>query len=200
MLLGGLDLCTHHSQPSEASVCYYLHELQGDPPKSVPMCSYIFRCTLHHPEYVPGYLALREADAMILAVNSFYEKHPHQRKPKALLVDGQGEYHPQREGLAVAVGRALEIPTIGVGKNFLYLPGEIETPPPPNSLLIGAGGIVYGASVSVHGKKPIYVSVGWKIGLEEAVNIVRKDCTFRIPNSLRGADHGSREDRKATLP
>ena len=41
--------------------------------------------------------------------------------------------------------------------------------------------------------KPIYVSAGHKLSLNQAVSIVKELCFYRVPEPIRLADHLSRE-------
>ncbi len=42
-------------------------------------------------------------------------------EPSVIIVDGHGRLHPDRYGSACLLGQQLSIPTIGVGKNILFL-------------------------------------------------------------------------------
>jgi hypothetical protein len=57
--------------------------------------------------YEPGLLALREGAILEAAVRTLREL------PDALLVDATGGDHPRRAGLALQLGAALELPTVG---------------------------------------------------------------------------------------
>ena len=124
--------------------------------------------------YIPGLLAFREAPSVLRAIRSL------RAQSYVCLVDAHGLAHPRRFGLACFVGLALDRPTIGVAKSLLYgrVSGErvfdkeerqiAEIIPLPTS------------------RKVIYVSVGHKISLIDAVKIVRHCLTQRgpIPISL----------------
>ena len=81
-----------------------------------------------------------------------------------LLVNGHGQLHPRRCGLACSVGVALSKPTIGVAKNLLC--GTIRT-----DHLIELDGQILGVMIEKNWK-PLYVSVGHKISLKTAEKIV----------------------------
>lgn len=70
--------------------------------------------------YHPGFLSFRESPHMIDLVREFVATHP-DSAPQCLLVDGNGRWHPNETGLAVAVGVGLNYPTIGVAKEFMPL-------------------------------------------------------------------------------
>ena len=41
--------------------------------------------------------------------------------------------------------------------------------------------------------KPIYISVGHLISLDQAVSVVKALCVYRVPEPIRVADHLSRQ-------
>lgn len=147
--------------------------------------------------YVPGLLSFREAPAVIAAV----EKLP--RRPDLLLCDGQGRAHPRGIGLASHVGLWLDLPTIGAAKSRLCgrhrEPGvrrgcrtqlrlaELDT---ASAGRAGAAqGRVIGTVVRTRtGVKPLYVSVGHRVTLDDAVRWTLR-CTrgVRLPEPTRQA-------------
>jgi deoxyribonuclease V len=72
--------------------------------------------------YVPGLLALREGPALAAAVSGL------RRRPDVLLVDASGADHPRRAGLAVHLGWALDLPTVGVTSRPLLAGAEPDEP------------------------------------------------------------------------
>ena len=138
--------------------------------------------------YVPGLLSFREAPALLAALESLTVR------PDLLLVDGQGLAHPRRFGLACHVGVLADLPTIGVAKSRLIgshaEPGAGKGSRSP----LMDGDEVIGAVVRTRdATRPLFVSVGHRIGLESAVERVLR-CTprFRLPEPLRIADRLSR--------
>jgi deoxyribonuclease V len=133
--------------------------------------------------YVPGLLSFRECPVVISAV----EKLSH--RLDVMLVDGQGYAHPRRLGLASHLGLVLNCPTIGCAKSRLV--GEHEEPDrergsrvklTDNDEIIG---YVLRTRTDV---KPLYISVGHKINLNRAANIVLGCCTkYRLPEPTRQA-------------
>jgi deoxyribonuclease V len=134
--------------------------------------------------YVPGLLSFREAPAVIAAV----EKLP--RRPDLLMCDGQGLAHPRRLGLACHVGLWLDVPTIGAAKSRLC--GEHRAPGRRRGCRVQLRheGEVIGAVLRTRTDvKPLYVSVGHRITLEEAVRwTLRAARGFRLPEPTRQAD------------
>jgi len=134
--------------------------------------------------YVPGLLSFREAPAVIEAV----EKLP--ARPDLLMCDGQGRAHPRGLGLASHVGLWLDVPTIGVAKSRLC--GRHRTPGERRGCRtqLRLGGRLVGAVVRTRtGVRPLYVSVGHRITLDEAVRWTLR-CTrgVRLPEPTRRAD------------
>ena len=84
-----------------------------------------------------------------------------------LLIDGQGNLHPRKFGLACYIDIILDKPTIGVAKNLLcgltlennYIEQDKE---------------ILGQKVRRNNKNDIYISIGHKISLETSVNIIIK--------------------------
>ena len=133
--------------------------------------------------YVPGLLSFREAPAYLEALAALPEA------PEALLVDGQGVAHPRGLGIASHLGVHLDLPSVGVAKRPLY--GRPEAPLPQEKgaavRLLGPDGRPLGYVYrSRTGVKPLYVSPGHRVGLEEALRFVRRLPTrFRLPEPLR---------------
>ena len=131
--------------------------------------------------YIPGLLSFREAPACIAAV----EKLKHQ--PDAFIIDGQGIAHPRRLGLAAHLGLFFNKPTIGCAKSRLI--GSFEEPSlgKGSFSLLKDGRDIIGAVVRTRANvKPVFVSVGNKCLLKDAVKITL-DCTtkYRIPEPAR---------------
>jgi deoxyribonuclease V len=95
-----------------------------------------------------------------------------------ILFDGNGMLHPYRAGLATVAGVVLEKQTIGVAKTLLC--GEVR-----DAYVYEDDEII--GSVIRRTKRPIYVSVGNKISLEEATRVVRETGIHRIPDVVRKA-------------
>ncbi|WP_243094967.1 endonuclease V [Thermus thalpophilus] len=133
--------------------------------------------------YVPGLLSFREAPAYLEALKTLPEA------PEVLLVDGQGIAHPRGLGIASHLGVHLDLPSVGVAKSLLF--GRPEGPLPQEAgsavrLLSPEGRPIGYAYRSRTGVKPLYVSPGHRVGLEEALAFVKRLPTrFRLPEPLR---------------
>ncbi len=133
--------------------------------------------------YVPGLLAFREGPSVLGALERL------SIWPDLLIFDGQGIAHPRRIGLAAHMGVILDHPSIGCAKSRLTgtdsEPGESVGDWEP---LID-GGEVIGATVrSRTGVKPLYVSIGHRVDLPTAIQLVLR-CTrgYRLPETSRYA-------------
>jgi len=145
--------------------------------------------------YVPGLLSYREGPACCAAWNKL------KRRPDVLICDGQGRAHPRRLGLATHLGLVFGIPTIGVGKSRLI--GEYDEPGSRkgerSELLDPADGGTLGCVLrSRDNVKPLFVSVGARITLKDAVAVVLEQLDrYRLPEPQRLADRRVTELRKA---
>jgi deoxyribonuclease V len=138
--------------------------------------------------YVPGYLSFREIPAALEALALL------EHAPDLLMVDGHGIAHPRRLGIAAHLGVLTDLPAIGVAKSRLF--GKHEPPP------LARGGrvplTIKGETIGVvlrsrDGARPLYVSVGHRISLDRAVDLVQATLTrFRLPEPTRVADKLSR--------
>eukprot|EP00833_Pecoramyces_ruminatium_P007185 jgi/Orpsp1_1/1181217/evm.model.c7180000076342.1 len=149
--------------------------------------------------YIAGFLAFREVPAIEKLYNKLKEKDKENKEsklPQIILVDGNGYLHPRQFGFACHLGVILNVPTIGVGKNFLVIEDGIEmtmnyvknkwkneTLPQHKDRqpLIGKSKTLYGYAVKSNetSTNPIFVSIGHKIDIETAINIVLKTCKNR---------------------
>jgi deoxyribonuclease V len=138
--------------------------------------------------YIPGLLSFREAPVCLAAVEKL------QKQPDVFMIDGQGIAHPRRLGLAAHLGLFLEKPTIGCAKSRLT--GTYEEPP------LEKGGYsllkdekrkrniqpeTIGAVVRTRTNvKPVFVSVGHKCLLEDAIRVVLGCAVrYRLPEPTR---------------
>lgn len=131
--------------------------------------------------YVPGLLTFREA-LLILAA---WEKLA--VRPDLVIVDGQGIAHPRRIGLASHLGLLLGVPTIGCAKSRLL--GSYEEPCRERgcrSDLVDNNEVIGVVLRTKRDIKPLFVSIGHEIDLDDAVNWVLACCRgYRLPETTR---------------
>ncbi len=151
-------------------------------PELAPIESATARRPVTFP-YVPGLLAFREIPVILDALARI------ETEPDVWIVDGHGRAHPRRFGIACHLGVLLNRATIGCAKSVLC--GKAQAP----AQKIGAWtpllekGEAIGAAVRTRPQTtPVYVSVGHRISLPSAVELVLK-CGkgYRVPETTRYA-------------
>jgi deoxyribonuclease V len=134
--------------------------------------------------YVPGLLSFREAPALLAALRAL------RTAPDALMCDGQGVAHPRRFGIACHLGVIVGLPTIGCAKSRLI--GEYVEPGRRRGARspLREGGERLGTVLRTREKvKPVFVSVGHRIDLATAEQIVLESAIrYRLPEPTRLAD------------
>ncbi|MEM1686129.1 MAG: endonuclease V [Acidilobaceae archaeon] len=153
------------------------------PRLKVMKCNYYIRevCI----PYIPGLLAFREMEILAPLLSNLIESY----NIDLLMVDGHGISHPRGFGIASHIGLAFNKSSIGVAKSKLVGREEFIG---GRRLLVHDNKVI-GAIIET-GKGRIYVSPGYKITLEDAIEIVR--ATIKpdsiLPEPLRLADSISR--------
>jgi deoxyribonuclease V len=133
--------------------------------------------------YVPGLLSFREIPAVLDALAAL------RTSPQLLICDGQGLAHPRRFGLACHLGWILDVPCIGVAKSRLI--GSFAEPEQRRGAAtpLRHDDEVIGAALrSRAGAKPVFVSIGHRVGLASAIALAMA-CTgsYRLPETTRHA-------------
>ena len=134
--------------------------------------------------YVPGLLAFREAPGLIAALRSV------KSDVDILMCDAQGLAHPRGMGLATHMGILLDRPVIGCAKSRLYgESGRLAGRRGSRAWMRDEDGRIIGAALRTRrGVRPGYVSVGNRIDLATAIDVVLAcSPTYRIPEPLRTA-------------
>lgn len=149
--------------------------------------------------YIPGLLSFREIPVILRAFQKI------RIEPDLTIADGHGRAHPRRIGFASHLGLVLDRPTIGCAKSLLV--GKAEEPgnePGAWTPLVDRDEII-GAVLRTRAKtKPVYVSTGYRVSLDGAIEWVLKCCKrYRLPETTRyahraaggekillGGDHG----------
>ncbi|MFP3897425.1 MAG: deoxyribonuclease V [Anaerolineales bacterium] len=133
--------------------------------------------------YIPGLLTFREAPVILDALACL------EREPDALVFDGQGYAHPRHMGLATHVGVLLDHPTVGCAKSRLC--GTYEEPGPRRGQYtwLRDGKEIIGAVLRTRTNvKPVFVSIGHKVSLQRAVDLVlRCGGGYKLPEPTRWA-------------
>ena len=143
--------------------------------------------------YIPGLLSFREVPALLAALRKL------KQRPDAVMCDGQGRAHPRRFGIACHIGVILDLPAIGCAKSRLV--GSHAEPGwkrGSRAVLVDKGEVVGTVLRTQSGIRPVYASVGHKVDLGAAEEIVL-DCAvaFRLPEPTRRADRLVAEAKRA---
>lgn len=143
--------------------------------------------------YVPDFLSFRELPALHAAWRQL------RQKPDVVIFDGQGIAHPRRFGVASHGGVLWDVPSIGCAKSLLVgTHGPLGEERGAMADLVHRGEVVGTALRTRAGVKPVYVSVGHRLDLETAVEIVLAVTPkYREPETTRQAHRRVNELRRA---
>ena len=210
-LIGGVDI-SFVKGTMKACACLIIKSW----PKLETIYSDVIIVTLTYP-YIPGFLAFREIPALLQLIDKLKAIKP-EYIPDVILVDGNGILHPNGFGLASHLGVLINIPTIGVGKTILYMDSldkktikdsinsmeksdvgdyrPIISNKENKSEIIG--NILKtvqhdGSNQNIQGAGTIYISVGHRISLSTATQLVTKCIKYKVPEPIREADFLSRK-------
>ncbi|MCB2200681.1 deoxyribonuclease V [bacterium] len=145
--------------------------------------------------YVPGYLSFREVPVLLKAAEHLTHF------PDLVIVDGQGIAHPRRLGLASHLGLVTGWRTIGCAKSRLI--GECEEPGRNKGAFkpcLHKDEEVARLVRTRDGVKPVWISTGHGISLENAVKwVLRTAIRYRLPEPIRVAHKAAGRFRRSTI-
>lgn len=151
-------------------------------PNLTPVVHALAQGTAGFP-YIPGFLSFREIPSLLRA----WALLPLQ--PDVLVVDGHGIAHPRRMGIATHFSLVTGCPTMGCAKKKLT--GKYEEPENEvgaYSPLVHQKELVGYAYRSKKGTKPVFVSPGSGMSLEDSLQLARLSLgKYRIPEPTRQA-------------
>lgn len=138
--------------------------------------------------YRAGLLALREASLLCAAVEALPER------PEVLLVDATGRDHPRRAGMALHLGAALGLPSVGVTHRTLVARGELPVDQRFARSPLLLDGEPVGAWLRTRPRtRPIAVHAAWRTDTDTAVAVVLAAVRHtRTPEPLRLARQAAR--------
>jgi deoxyribonuclease V len=148
----------------------------------------VFRCPVPFP-YVPGLLSFREMPAVLPALEQLREA------PDVFMTDSQGFAHPRRFGLGCHLGVWLDHPTLGVAKSRLTGKprGTLDAQKGSCVPLVDDGETIGAVVRTRTDVKPVYVSIGHRLTLDDAVRLTLRCCPrYKIPEPTRAAHRLSR--------
>ena len=145
--------------------------------------------------YIPGLLSFREGPALLKAFAGL------ERRPDLVIFDGQGIAHPRGFGLASHLGLFLDVPAIGCGKSRLVgCHGEVGNGRGDRVPLVFDGRTVGAVLRTRPGVKPVFVSPGHRVGLDDSVEAVLNCCCgCRLPEPVRKAHRAVNRLRQSRL-
>ncbi len=201
--IGGMDISFVKDDPERACACLTVLSAA-----SLHLEYSACRIVQITTPYVPGFLGFREVPALMGLLEELRTTRP-DLVPDVILLDGNGVLHPRGFGLACHLGVVADIPTIGVAKTLLHLPGMPSEKDivarharcaPGDALPIHLEPVVPGVPPvgmtlrsSAGSTKPVFVSQGHRVALDTAVDIVRRTTLYRVPEPVRQADMLSRK-------
>jgi deoxyribonuclease V len=149
--------------------------------------------------YVAGLLALREGRLLAEALACLCQP------PDVVIVNASGRDHPRRAGVAVHLGAACGVPTIGVTDRPLLADGRQPAPErgATAELCLDDEVVAYRLRTGA-GIRPVVVHAGWRVDAQTACTVVLQvSRTSRTPAPLREARRlarSARADRQLAQP
>jgi deoxyribonuclease V len=141
--------------------------------------------------YVSTYLSYRE----LPIIKKIFTRL--KNKPDVLMVDGNGILHPRRLGVASHTGIELGVPTIGVAKRLLMgRLGKVPKKIGEFASIIHKGEVIGMALKTTKSDNYVYVSPGHRVSMKSALDLSKKLCFHRIPETIRRAHRMATELRK----
>lgn len=157
--------------------------------------------------YVPGLLTMREGRMLHEALEQLIDEVG---RPGVVMVDATGRDHPRRCGMAVHLGWALDVPTVGVTHRLLtgrdraapFLPRRGDWAPVRNPMTGGDASVeeeeVARWVCTRDGVRPLVAHAGWRTNAATAADLAVGTATVaRTPEPLRLAREAARTARAA---
>lgn len=142
--------------------------------------------------YQSGFLAARDGAVLADALSAL------DPVPELVVVDASGLDHPRRAGLAVHLGAAVGLPTVGVTRRPLSASGPLPVlrRGARSPLLVDDRRVASWVCTKT-GARPLVAHAGWRTSPETAVDVVLETSTpgARTPVPLQEARRVAREAR-----
>jgi deoxyribonuclease V len=185
--IAGIDISIRNNRAIAAIVVLDFASL-------VPVDFVVHEADIPFP-YVPGLLSFRECPSIIAAAEKLHIE------PDLIMVDGQGIAHPRRLGIAAHLGLLFDKPTIGCAKSRLTgKHAEPELTAGSHAELWDREELIGMVLRTKHKCRPLFISIGHKIELPTAVELVLTCCRgYRLPEPTRFA-HQVAGGKKLSLP
>jgi deoxyribonuclease V len=145
--------------------------------------------------YIPGLLSFREIPVILDAL------HKISITPDVIICDGQGIAHPRRMGIASHLGVLTGLRTIGAAKSRLTgTHGNVPVCKGQWIALRDKSETIGAVLCTRDNVRPLYISIGHRISLDSAIEIVMSCVTrYRLPETTRWA-HRLAADGSAAVP
>jgi deoxyribonuclease V len=181
-LIAGVDVAYHEDRAFSAAAVLNYETLQ--------LVEAQVAISVVKVPYVASFFAFREVEPLIKVIRMLKER------VDIFLVNAHGIAHPERCGVASHLGVVLDIPTIGVASRALC--GKVSESEHGEIRYLRDRDEVIGAVLYVNPRtRPVYVSIGHKVSLESAIEIVLRTVREnRMPEPLRIAHSLSNEAKK----
>jgi len=163
--------------------------------------------------FISGFHSFRDTIPLVALFDELKATKP-ELVPQIIFVDGPGVLY-KGFGLATHLGVLLDIPTIGVTKKFFNVDGlnesnvrkfvaqELQKRGEAIEIIGRNSGSVLGAAMrTTEGARGnyAYISVGHRISLPSAVEVVREACTGKIPQPVFTAEQKVKLELAKTDP
>jgi deoxyinosine 3'endonuclease (endonuclease V) len=206
--VGALDISFSQKVPDMAVVVFVVydyHQFISRPKKITPVYTDNMQVEMTVP-YIPGYLAFREVPHYINMLTRLKMNKP-EFYPQLLLIDGNGILHTHQFGCACHLGAITDLITIGISKTFFNIDGLYEDLIKEQFMkqcskkgdhldIVGNSGKIWGCALKTTDEKSktcVYISVGNKININSAMQIVKNTCLYKYPEPIRVADLTGRD-------
>ena len=189
--VGGMDLTFEDLEKTPTRAWASLVVLELDTLK--PIYEQVIEDVVDFP-YIPTFLAFRELPLLLKLYKTA------KVKPDVFFIDGQGVAHPRGCGIASHFGVETGEVSVGVAKSKLF--GYAKEPGPKRGdfTYLRYKGRIIGAVVRTKDNaQPVYVSVGHRISLKTAVELVLRTSIHRIPEPTRLAHNLLQKVRRENL-
>lgn len=173
--VAGVDVGFHQGQATAAIAVLRMPDLQ--------LCDQAVATRPVEFPYIPGLLSFREIPVILDALQKITTI------PDVIICDGQGIAHPRRLGIASHLGVLTDMCTIGAAKSRL-IGTHGETPVRKGEWvpLFDKDETVGAVLCTRNAVKPLFISVGNRIDLQAAIEIVMQCVSrCRLPETTRMA-------------
>lgn len=156
-----------------------------------PVQNYVLHTDAGMP-YHSGFFCFREGPAILRILRRILQRK--NLLPSLLIIDGHGIAHPRGLGVACWVGLKTNLPSIGIAKRpLLHYSGNLKEKRGAQLPIWHNHKIVGHALRTQDDIKPIYVSPGYRISIQQATDIALSlSPYYRLAEPIRTADYCAR--------